>query len=489
MMRVLFLIGILSLGMKFVDSENIHWLIPTTTIQVESSVKILRVSIKATTNLTMVEVTEHFLEVEKLIKTYKVLGFLTVGSGLREKYINALSPGENYVSLSLPLFRHLYSFFDTTKDKKTLSNCSLEYELLNVQAIQEGLKFLHEKQSPLQVYLDEATVKADPSKLAALDTFVLAFNTICYQWYENIRLTLAELDILESLHFPESLRGRLETVHCFPVNGVEHENIKIMYIEPGKRGLNAELELSIPATTKDMEKLIPISYGGVQLRGPESHNDNIFYAQTAGTNNIQLLNCTSQMEWSSEHTPICHDIPLNEDCLGGLQQYDTERVMKSCSFTSTFFLDIVRIKNDGILVQSPDFTVIEGGKTLYNQPPFVIFTNQELKISNKQQEFVFPANLNSEKREIITSKLSKIQVLELKAKAHWQDFTHSFNMLEHIDWMAIGIEGLLTPLVFLGICLGLRRRVVQRRSELKLQKQRRKNNQRETRALLRESRL
>jgi hypothetical protein len=126
---------------------------------------------------------------------------------------------------------------------------------------------------------------------------------------------------------------------------------------------------------------------------------------------------------------------------------------------------------------------------VYNPPPYVIYTNEELKISTKNTDYTFPPFSSSEKKALITSKLNKLQILELKAKALRDDFKNAFDFANYLDWLALAIEGLLTPLVVIGICLGIRRKVVQRRSDRKLAKLRRQRNQRETRALLRESRL
>jgi hypothetical protein len=77
----------------------------------------------------------------------------------------------------------------------------------------------------------------------------------------------------------------------------------------------------------------------------------------------------------------------------------------------------------------------------------------------------------------------------MKNKAFWDELLYTFNIHDYIEWIAIGIEALLAPLVFCGICLGLKNKVTRIQQQKKLTKSKRKQNQKETKALLRSSRL
>ena len=480
---------LLILGMNMVMSEDIKWLVPTHVVQVESSVQILRISVSAMTNVTLTELKQLILTVDASVKAFKLLPIFGSGSTLRPKYLKAIKPGELYLAELGQLYTKLFSFMDLTRDRKQQANCSLQYDLIDAIMLTEGDIMLRDKTAALvEPPMDETAFKADSTKMLALEEFVFAFNTMTLQWHQQASEAIAELDVLESLTFPESMRGKLETASCFPRAGAEYEQIRVLLAESGRRGIRAELEISVPKTYKDMEYLIPISYGGYQLRGSDTTHGQIIYAQPVGTNQIQLLNCSNNLGYTSENNLLCHDIQMNENCKGGLQQFDNEKVLKYCSFTCTEAPGIVRLKDDSLLIQGTDYMVIEGGKTIYTPPPFVIYTNEELKVSTKDQEFVFPALTTSDRKTILVSTLSKLQILEMKTKAHWDNFAYNFNFLEYLDWLALGIEGLLAPLTLIGICLGVRRRVAQRQNS-KLAKQQRKRNQRETRALLRESRL
>ena len=73
----------------------------------------------------------------------------------------------------------------------------------------------------------------------------------------------------------------------------------------------------------------------------------------------------------------------------------------------------------------------------------------------------------------------------MKNKAFWDELSFTFNIHDYIEWIAIFIEGILAPMTLCGICLGLKNRVTQRQQRKIVAKQKRKQNQKETKALLR----
>jgi len=89
----------------------------------------------------------------------------------------------------------------------------------------------------------------------------------------------------------------------------------------------------------------------------------------------------------------------------------------------------------------------------------------------------------------VTSRLTAIDILAMNTKCYWDTLWFDFDYKDYLDWLALAIEGILLPLTLVGICLGVRNKVVRNLNERKLIKERRKRNLRETRALLRESRL
>jgi len=65
----------------------------------------------------------------------------------------------------------------------------------------EGVKFLQAKSIELSGVLTEVAMKADSAKMAALANFIIAFNSICADWHNQLSDIIGELDTLDGLVF------------------------------------------------------------------------------------------------------------------------------------------------------------------------------------------------------------------------------------------------------------------------------------------------
>jgi len=112
-----------------------------------------------------------------------------------------------------------------------------------------------------------------------------------------------------------------------------------------------------------------------------------------------------------------------------------------------------------------------------------------VKISLKGEELVFPGLTIPSVEGTVTSSLTAIDILAMTTKCYWDTLWINFDYNDYVEWLALALEVILFPLTLIGICLGVKNKVARRISDRKLSKARRQQNQRETRALLRESRL
>ena len=117
------------------------------------------------------------------------------------------------------LYTQLYSLTDPTGTAKTKSSCIFEYSMLDKSALVEGVKYLQGKSMELSGVATDTAMKADVAKMAALANFVTAFNSICADWVHQITNVIGELDTLQSLQFPDSLKGKIEMSSCLTGNG------------------------------------------------------------------------------------------------------------------------------------------------------------------------------------------------------------------------------------------------------------------------------
>ena len=480
--------GLILLGMIMIsyEDEQLTFLHPMGKLFLETSVKAVRVSIKATTQLTTTEMSENFLSLNTILTKYKALAIFTSTAALSTKYKTAVQPGEIYLAMAKELFTHLYTFMDSTKDILPQSSCVYTYNLIDKSVLSESEKMLKAKQAELSVLTSGIDPKADKDNQVAIESFVTMFNSVCHDWYVHISTVISNLDTLDGLKFPENLKGHLESLACLAGNGIEFETIKVISSTPVKQGLIIELDVGVPASQKEIVTLTPITYNGVQLRGED---ENVYFTRETDSTIVTLLNCTTTVEWVNSKAPFCHKVKLEENCKAGLMTGDTTKVLKYCLFKYATPPSAIRLIDNGILIQQLGLTVTNGGKTVYNVPPYVLYSNKEVKVSSEDEELVFPALTNFLVEKTLISRLTAIDILAMHSKCYWDTLWLEFDWTEYIDWAALCLGGLLVPLTFCGICLGCRNKVVQSMNAKKLNKAKRKRNMRETRALLRESRL
>lgn len=480
--------GLILLGMIMIsyEDEQLTFLHPMGKLFLETSVKAVRVSIKATTQLTTTEMSEKFLSLNTILTNYKALAIFTSTATLSTKYKTAVQPGEVYLAMAKELFTHLYTFMDSTKDVLPQSSCVYTYNLIEKSVLSESEKMLKAKQAELSVLTSGLDPKADQDNQVTIESFVTMFNSVCHDWYVHISTVISNLDTLDGLKFPENLKGHLESLDCLAGNGIEFETIKVISSTPVKQGLIIELDVGVPASQKEIVTLTPITYNGVQLRGED---ENVYFTRETDSTIVTLLNCTTTVEWVNSKAPFCHKVKLEENCKAGLMTGDTTKVLKYCLFKYATPPSAIRLIDNGILIQQLGLTVTNGGKTVYNVPPYVLYSNKEVKVSSEDEELVFPALTNFLVEKTLISRLTAIDILAMHSKCYWDTLWLEFDWTEYIDWAALCLGGLLVPLTFCGICLGCRNKVVQSMNAKKLNKAKRKRNMRETRALLRESRF
>ncbi len=218
------------------SSASFTFLAESSKIHVETSVKGLRVSLKFTTAISLLNVKTNFNSLNTIVTSYKTLLYLQEGSTMRSKYIDALNPGINSLSSITNLYTQLFSFTDADKNIEPKSSCLLTFPMIDNSTFIEGTKFLQGKFLELVGPDTDVLMKADTTKMAALANFITSFNSICSDWHNQISNIIGELDTLDGLIFPESLKGKLEVASCLEGNGHEFEQITVLSTTPIKNG-------------------------------------------------------------------------------------------------------------------------------------------------------------------------------------------------------------------------------------------------------------
>ena len=207
------------------SSSSFTFLAESSKIHVETSVKGLRVSLKFTTAISLLNVKTNFNSLNTVVTSYKALPCLQEGSTMRSKYIDALNPGINHLASITTLYTQLYSFTDAEKTIEPKSSCLLTISMIDNSTFIEGTKFLQAKFLELIGVETDVLFKADTTKMAALANFITSFNSICSDWHSQISNIIGELDTLDGLIFPESLKGKIEVASCLTGNRVMVMNL------------------------------------------------------------------------------------------------------------------------------------------------------------------------------------------------------------------------------------------------------------------------
>ena len=449
---------------------------------VETQLKGIRLSLHATTEISLLDAKAKIQTLEDMVIVYKALPIFAEGSSLKTKFANALEPGSNNLKQLAKLYTQLYSLTDPTGKAKTKSSCVFEYSMLDKSALVEGVKYLQGKSMELSGVATETAIKADAAKMAALANFVTAFNSICADWVHQITNVIGELDTLQSLEFPDSLKGKIEMSSCLTGNGHEFEEIKVISTHSIKEGFIAELDIGIPTVFKEMVHLVPIAYGGIGLKG---ESDKTYFAREINSTTVKLLSCSSDLTWVNENAPLCSELELPTLCKEGLMMDNINNIIKGCKLTYLNPPNAIRLQDEGLLIQGENFTLKEGGKDVYEPSPYIVYTDKEVVVKGLTFEITFPPLTTAAKSKgILKSRLSQLQILNLQTKVFWDHLYSTFDIHEHIDWIAIFAEIIILPIALCGLCLGLRKRVnhINKRRK-RTAVNRRRNNHQESRAL------
>jgi len=472
------IIGILCINLYFCNGFT--FLAEKSSLFVETKLKGVRVSLQATTEISLLDAKAKIQTLEDMIGVYKALPYFAEGSTLKTKYENALEPGSNNLKTLAKLYTQLYSLTDPSKTAKTASSCIFKYSMLDKSALVEGVKYLQGKSMELSGVTTEAAMKADTVKMGALANFITAFNSICADWVHQIANVIGELDTLESLRFPDSLKGKIEMSSCLTGNGHEFEKINVISTSPISEGFIAELDIGVPTEFKEMTHMVPIAYEGIGLKG---ESEKTHFVKDINSTVIKLVNCTSDLIWVDEKAPICSDLELPSLCRDGLMMDNIDNIIKGCQFTYLNPPNAIRLQDEGLLIQGENFTLKEGGHDIYLPAPYIMYTDKEVIVKGLTFELTFPAFTTPKSKSILKSRLSQLQIFNLQSKAFWDHLYATFDIHEHIDWIAILAEIIIFPIALCGLCLGIRKGVNYRNRRRKVDIYRRRNNQHESRAL------
>jgi hypothetical protein len=169
-----------------------------------------------------------------------------------------------------------------------------------------------------------------------------------------------------------------------------------------------QIKIQDPLTIYTVNKLVPLMYRGIQLRG---ENENKKFIQTTTDSCIQLLDCDGDLK-DSQRIAICSIHKLDPFCESALSKLDVRSVIKYCNFTRPdTYLATQRLNDGSILAQGDDIRVkIRKGtefKLLSTANPCRVYSSSEIYVESDSETFSFAGSLTVTDDKVIETLLTK----------------------------------------------------------------------------------
>jgi len=195
----------------------------------------------------------------------------------------------------------------------------------------------------------------------------------------------------------------------------------------------------------------------------------------AASTKIKILLCEPEPDLVK--LPICIESDDYTNCLNSLQQGEIDAIIANCPFRHKSGPMAIRTKSEGVLIQGSYLSVTEGTRSLLQRPPYVVYTNEILKVNSLAEELSFKNNFVHAIPRIEISKLSGAQIAVIKVKAFWAGWRDALQTADYLSYISLLLEVIFGPLTLVGICLSCQKRRANRRTNLKaMDKKNRKRN-------------
>jgi hypothetical protein len=219
--------------------------------------------------------------------------------------------------------------------------------------------------------------------------------------------------------------------------------------------LTYNLDIATPKSVTNTIELQPVVYSSVenklsiQLYLPPNHK----YLRKDDTSTIKLMNCTHLTNWQTKSTPVCLTDDADSDCETALTANQISDIISTCEFQYINPDPVVSLTGNGLLVQGLTTTAYEDNKPITKGLPIVMYSNKPVlvRIAGKT-DITFPA-IEEVVPKILTTKLSKIDLLALSTRALWSVFWRDFDLNDYLEYINLALNLLFIPLSFISFCM------------------------------------
>jgi hypothetical protein len=476
----LFVLSVMYKIVHGTTQNNINFLVENREITVGLGTIEEKITIVGILDATEIELKSALLLVKQIHSDYVKLGFLS-DVKFKSTYLSAIDSGkENFAKVS-NLVQGLYQELNNKVELNPQSDCIVNITSLNLQLLVADSLFISKKFSKIVKTWTAADVVGD--KLTILDQFISTYNTISTDWLGKIQTQSTEWNLLKGLEFPDSLKPEVENAICTERSAFEEYTV--VTFKGFKNGIVCEILARVPTQIQTYILLQPVNYNGVQISLPEL---NSLFVKLPNTVDVKSLICDHQ-NWHNVNNPMCIEGIIPRECTDTLRHNDIYQSIIHCNFGYVEPNNIVHLGTGGLLIQGPSNTVIlEGGRSLFAVPPFLIFTPLEISVQLNGKTITVQANTKITEKKLLKTELTELNKQAMLTKAWWSNFLKRLQIEDYIQYSAVIMEFLLAPITLMGLYLGIKNRVHSKKLALKNAKQReedkKKRNYKESKALL-----
>jgi hypothetical protein len=384
-------------------------------------------------------------------------------AALTTEYKSALEAGKNDFQLTSSNIEAMYKFLSSTSTAEPSSNCILYHYLFADYELTE-FEFLKKKGNGISREWTAGEINGE--KRLLLDTYIMEYNTIGEKWRVLTEKATTLLEKVVQKDFPEELSLAVEELTC--VQDSTLEKIKVIETKKSTDKVIMELEVVAPTEENVVTKLVHIPYKGFVLKQPTSTGK--YVRKIGGTNTLWNLECTDNGVLN-EDSPLCTLEEIDTPCTQALGRNDLDSALWVCTFTKDKNpVHISRIQDEGVLITTTEYSIADGTKVIYTQPPIVIYSNQLITLTKSSEEITFPPRVNFTTQKVIPSLLTAVQQTLVRTRGSISDFWDHIDYTEYANYLSWGLQFLTLPLPLIGLILTCRHRRLINKAKKKIKK-------------------
>ena len=404
-------------------------------------------------NFTEIGIKEPLTGVLVVLKNWDNYGPFIADKILGGEYLSLSAAGMANVKRSLENVNKIMKFQDGEIQYQPVDSCVFQPTGLYLETFKRGeanLKLMYNKIDPQWT---AETIKKDKTQQSILIAFASTLTDIAEQWEQK---TSELLNILESFTnniFPSNLLGVMSRATCIG-DQFEGENFKIKNCKSTVVGLQCTVEAYLPKEFNIVNQLHPVHYQNIRIKGEYTEQE---FVKIKATAQIKLLNCTVS-QWENVEFPFCALKDVEKNCAKALEIEDIDDMIENCNFTWDTPPLAINLGEGGILVQS-ESEVSTGSKLIGDDPPFIIYSPENVMIREGMLELNFPPDLNISQLNVIKSKLTDDDIDKLVDQYHWNLFWENFSWDMWFRFGILSLQIITLPLTIFGIYMNCSQRM------------------------------